>query len=138
MVSNLLLTVVGRDQMIHSPCPCKRAVKDQISLHSPSIVLIEDKASGTSLIQELRSDGLSKVQAAPAIDGDKIMRLRAQTAKIEGGFVLLPKDAPWLSAYVLELISFRIQGMMIRSILPCLPLPGSDQTNQVMDGLGKG
>lgn len=84
----------------------KRAVKDQIALHSPSIVLIEDKASGTSLIQELRSEGLSKVQAAPAIDGDKIIRLRAQTAKIEGGFVLLPKDAPWLSAYLPELISF--------------------------------
>ena len=71
----------------------KRAVKDQIALHSPTIVLIEDKASGTSLIEELRSEGFSRVQATPAIDGDKTMRLRAQTAKIEGGFVLLPKEA---------------------------------------------
>jgi predicted phage terminase large subunit-like protein len=84
----------------------KRAVKNQASLHSPAIVLIEDKASGTSLIQELRAEGFSLVQAAPGIDGDKIMRLRAQTAKIEGGFVLLPKEAPWLNTYVLELISF--------------------------------
>ncbi|YBW38406.1 phage terminase large subunit [Nitrobacter sp. TKz-YC01] len=84
----------------------KRAVKDQISLHSPTIVLIEDKASGTSLIQELRSEGLSRIQATPAVDGDKTVRLRAQTAKIEGGFVLLPKEAPWLNAYILELISF--------------------------------
>jgi predicted phage terminase large subunit-like protein len=84
----------------------KRAVKDQMLLHSPTIVLIEDKASGTSLIQELRSEGFSQVQAAPAMDGDKIMRLHAQTAKIEGGFVLLPKEAVWLDKYVLELISF--------------------------------
>ena len=40
------------------------------------------------------------------MDGDKIMRLRAQTAKIEGGFVLFPKQANWLEAYLRELISF--------------------------------
>ena len=34
------------------------------------------------------------------------MRLRAQTAKIEGGFVLFPKQAHWLEAYLRELISF--------------------------------
>jgi predicted phage terminase large subunit-like protein len=84
----------------------KRAVKDQISLHAPTVVLIEDKASGISLIQELRHEGFSKVQAAPAMDGDKIMRLRAQTAQIEGGFVLLPKEAAWLDKYIRELISF--------------------------------
>jgi hypothetical protein len=40
------------------------------------------------------------------MDGDKIMRLRAQTAQIEGGFVLLPKEAAWLDKYIRELISF--------------------------------
>ena len=40
----------------------------------------------------------SQVEAAPSLDGDKIMRLHSQTAKIEGGFVLLPNDAPWLDA----------------------------------------
>jgi phage terminase large subunit-like protein len=34
------------------------------------------------------------------------MRLRGQTAKIEGGFVLFPKDAPWLNAYLAELLAF--------------------------------
>lgn len=34
------------------------------------------------------------------------MRLRAQTTKIEGGFILLPKEASWLNAYIFELISF--------------------------------
>ena len=46
------------------------------------------------------------MQAAPAIDGDKVMRLRAQTAKIEGGFVLFPTQAHWLEAYLLELVGF--------------------------------
>ena len=62
--------------------------------------------SGSSLIQELRFEHFSLVQAAPAIDGDKIMRLRAQTAKIEGGFVLFPLEAHWLEIYLLELLAF--------------------------------
>jgi len=84
----------------------KRAVKDLAALHRANIVLIEDKASGTSLIQELRADNFSLVQAAPNLEGDKVMRLRAQTAKIEGGFVLFPKEAHWLDTYLLELVSF--------------------------------
>src|SRR5262249_22683156 len=84
----------------------KRSVRQLADLHRAEVVLVEDKASGTSLIQELRGDGFSKVQAAPAIEGDKIMRLHAQTAKIEGGFVRFPKEAPWLDAYIHELVSF--------------------------------
>ena len=84
----------------------KRSVRELATLYRADVVLIEDKASGTSLIQELRADFFSMVQAAPALEGDKIMRLRGQTAKIEGGFVLFPKEAPWLDAYVHELVSF--------------------------------
>ena len=47
-----------------------------------------------------------RVQAAPADNDDKVMRLRAQTAKIEGHFVLFPEKAPWLDAYLLELTTF--------------------------------
>ncbi len=84
----------------------KRAVKQQAHLHKARLVLVEDKASGISLIQELRAEGFTIVQAAPALDGDKIMRLRAQTAKIEGGFVLFPKSASWLGDYLSELLAF--------------------------------
>jgi predicted phage terminase large subunit-like protein len=84
----------------------KRAVRELAALHRANIVLVEDKASGSSLIQELRFEHFSLVQAAPAIDGDKVMRLRAQTAKIEGGFVLFPKQAHWLETYLLELVTF--------------------------------
>jgi predicted phage terminase large subunit-like protein len=84
----------------------KRSVRELATLYHADVVLIEDKASGTSLIQELRADFFSKVQAAPDLDGDKIMRLRSQTAKIEGGFVLFPREAPWLDAYLNELVTF--------------------------------
>ena len=34
------------------------------------------------------------------------MRLHAQTAAIENGFVHLPLDAPWLEGYLHELLTF--------------------------------
>jgi predicted phage terminase large subunit-like protein len=84
----------------------KRSVRELADLHHADVVLVEDKASGTSLIQELRAFGFSIVQSAPALEGDKIMRLHGQTAKIEGGFVLFPKKAPWLDTYLNELVTF--------------------------------
>jgi predicted phage terminase large subunit-like protein len=84
----------------------KRAVLDLAQLHKAHLVLVEDKASGTQLIQELRAGHFSKVKEAPAIDGDKIMRLNSQTAKIAGGFVLFPEKAHWLETYINELIAF--------------------------------
>src|SRR5215470_1235477 len=74
----------------------KRAIVDRAKLYRANVVLIEDMASGTSLLQELRADNYSFAQPAPKIDGDKTMRLIAQTAKIENGTVLFPNDAPWL------------------------------------------
>jgi predicted phage terminase large subunit-like protein len=84
----------------------KRTVRELAGRWKATIVLIEDKSSGTQLIQELRASNFNLAQAAPAGDGDKIMRLHAQTAKIEGGFVLFPTAAPWLDAYLLELTTF--------------------------------
>ena len=84
----------------------KRAVIELAAIHRANIVLVEDKASGTSLIAELRSQNFSSVQEAPSIDGDKVMRLRSQTAKIAGGLVLFPKAAHWLDTYLLELVTF--------------------------------
>jgi predicted phage terminase large subunit-like protein len=70
------------------------------------VVLIEDKASGTQLIQQLRAESFNKVKAAPVMDGDKRMRLHTQTAKIENGSVLFPLEASWLNTYLNELCAF--------------------------------
>jgi predicted phage terminase large subunit-like protein len=83
----------------------KRAVRLQSELFNPTTILIEDKASGTQLIQELIEGGMSKVTRYKP-DGDKIMRLHAQTATIENGFVHLPIEAHWLPDYLSELMMF--------------------------------
>jgi hypothetical protein len=68
-------------------------------------VLIEDKASGTQLIQELIADGFHRVTRYKP-ECDKIMRLHAQTAVIENGFVYIPQTAPWLAEYLHEMLVF--------------------------------
>lgn len=84
----------------------KQAIRDRAKLFGVNTILIEDKASGTSLIQEFHAECFSIVQAAPDLGGDKIMRLHSQTAKIKNGFVLFPREADWLNLYLNELISF--------------------------------
>jgi predicted phage terminase large subunit-like protein len=83
----------------------KRAVREQQGLFNASVVLIEDKASGTQLIQELIADGCHSVTGYQP-DCDKIMRLHAQTAMIENGFVYIPETAPWLAEYLHEMTVF--------------------------------
>ena len=39
-------------------------------------------------------------------DGDKIMRVHAQSATMENGFVYLPKQAHWLDDYLHEMLVF--------------------------------
>jgi predicted phage terminase large subunit-like protein len=83
----------------------KRAVRDQAERFRASNILIEDKASGTQLIQELIRDGVPEVtRYEPTMD--KVMRLHSVTSTIENGFVLLPTEADWLAVYLHELASF--------------------------------
>ena len=85
----------------------KRAVLEQARQHHANIVLIEDKASGTQLIQDLQFEVLYGIRAYEAPAGtDKILRLYAQTAEFESGRVLLPRSAPWLEVYKSELTTF--------------------------------
>src|SRR6516164_2865877 len=83
----------------------KRAVRDQQNLYGATTVLIEDKASGTQLIQELIADGCHGVTRYQPTS-DKIMRMHAQTAMIENGFVSIPQGAPWLAQYLHEMAVF--------------------------------
>jgi predicted phage terminase large subunit-like protein len=83
----------------------KRAVREQQNLFAASVVLIEDKASGTQLIQDLTAEGCYAVTRYQP-DCEKIMRMHAQTAMIENGFVHIPETAPWLAEYLHEISVF--------------------------------
>src|SRR5437764_2748464 len=83
----------------------KRAVWEQLSLFGANEVLIEDKASGTQLIQELIADGCHGVTRYQPTT-DKVMRLNSQTGVIENGFVHIPETAPWLAEYLHEMTVF--------------------------------
>ena len=73
----------------------------------PRTIVIEDKASGIQLIQDLKYRGLRNIHPyAPPSGTDKIMRLHAQTDVFEQGLVYLPKQAPWLDDYRAELLGF--------------------------------
>ena len=66
---------------------------------------IEDKASGQSLIQELRNE--SGISVLPyKVVNDKVARLNAVTPLIEGGRVSIPRTAHWLDDFLLECQSF--------------------------------
>jgi len=83
----------------------KRSVRDQQLLHGADVVLVEDRASGTQLIQELQGEGFYRVTPYQPV-GDKIMRMHAQTAVIENGCVFLPQESLWLVEYLHELSMF--------------------------------
>jgi predicted phage terminase large subunit-like protein len=83
----------------------KRAVRNQAQIFEANVVLIENRASGIQLIQELVTEGVRGVTKYEP-EGDKVMRMHAQTAFVEAGFVHLPRKAPWLADYLHELVVF--------------------------------
>lgn len=82
-----------------------RRVRRMADRFNPTVVLIEAHASGTQLVQWLRSQGFGKARAVKP-KGDKETRLINQTALIESGRVWLPAQASWVEDYLHELILF--------------------------------
>ena len=83
----------------------KRLVLGLRSKFQPDALLIEDKGSGTALIQELATAG-SPFPIPIDPKGDKEMRMHVQAAKIEAGQIYLPREASWLSEFLLEVLAF--------------------------------
>ena len=72
-------------------------------------LVIEDKGSGTSLIQSLKEERIYYARKDHGkLEGDKVMRLTAQTAHFHAGVVYFPEEAPWLGELMAELA--RISG----------------------------
>lgn len=78
-----------------------RAIDGQGALRS---MKVEDKVSGTGLIQTLKREGIPVLPIQRAID--KLTRAMDAAPYIEAGNVLLPKDAAWLSDFMAECSAF--------------------------------
>lgn len=77
----------------------KRKVVELYEKFRVDEVLIEDKASGQSLIQELNRETRIPIKAIK-VDKDKLARLNSCSTLIESGKVLLPSTEPPLSPFV--------------------------------------
>lgn len=84
----------------------KRFICAHAGRYQPEALLIEDKASGQSLLQDLRAEqpNLPLISVMPK--GDKLMRLARVSPMIEAGNVALPHTALWLDAFERELQAF--------------------------------
>jgi predicted phage terminase large subunit-like protein len=69
-----------------------------------SFLVIEDKGSGSSLIQSLKKEGIYAHQHHGKLEGDKVMRLTAQAAHFHAGVIHF--RARWLDELMAELLGF--------------------------------
>ena len=78
------------------------------------VMRVEDKVSGTGLIQALKrpqklpDGGVEPAMPVKAIprNTDKVSRAHSAAPQIEAGNVLLPFDAPWITDYISEFNDF--------------------------------
>lgn len=71
----------------------------------PRLILIEDKASGISLIQALSFSTLLPVFPVQAIDS-KVARATSVTGLVESSRCIVPEDAIWADAFLSQLCNF--------------------------------
>jgi len=82
----------------------RRIAQQEFQKHRPDICVIEKKASGQSLIQDMRRAGLPVLEYTP--DKDKVSRVYAATPMLEAGRVWLPKYKEWANDLLDEMITF--------------------------------
>ena len=83
----------------------KKAVYALAERWKPNVILIEDRASGQQLLQDIhRETALPIIKVNPK--NDKITRFAAISALIEAGKLYLPKQAQWLADFESEILAF--------------------------------
>lgn len=68
-------------------------------------MLIEDKSSGTGLIQDIQANGSIPVKGIERVT-DKLTRVMDVVSYIESGLACIPEDAPWVNDFVGECEAF--------------------------------
>ena len=87
----------------------KRVAKDEYRYWNPDNVLIEAKATGTPLQQELRKMGIPVTMYAPGgrkSGQDKISRANAVAPILESGMIWYPEQQDWAEEMVEECAAF--------------------------------
>lgn len=83
----------------------KKRVLELSKIWNPEAILIEDKASGQSLIQDLKKE--TKLNIIPIkVNKDKVTRFASVTATFEAGRVFIPNEIEWLADFEKELFAF--------------------------------
>jgi len=85
---------------------------------------VEDKASGTGLIQKIKKVHKIPIQGIKRDTKDKVERAKGVVGYVSSGYAYLKQDAPWLSEFLAEL-----------SVFP--NGKHDDQVDVVSDGLDK-
>jgi len=101
-VSNLIL--LGNEKGRFDYPALRTKAQELYDYHKPDVCIIEKKASGQSLIQDLRRAGLPVLDYIP--DRDKTARVYAATPLMEAGRVWLPKGYEWSDDLYGEAITF--------------------------------
>lgn len=83
----------------------KREIKSEILKYNPDKILIEDKASGQSIIQDLKRENIKNIEAIKAIK-DKISRFASTIELFESGRVFLDKNNIKTQRIIHELTNF--------------------------------
>jgi predicted phage terminase large subunit-like protein len=73
--------------------------------YRPKLILIEDHASGQSLLQDLRSEGIANLIGIKQ-KLDKITRFASIVGLFQSGIVKVPKNAAWIKPFIKELTEF--------------------------------
>ena len=82
-----------------------RITKDKYAQFNPNLILIEDKASGQSLVQSLKAETMLPIVPVRA-DKSKVSRANSTTGLFASGRVWLPESAGWIAEYVQEMLAF--------------------------------
>lgn len=83
----------------------KGRVISMANRYKPDTILIEDKASGQALLQELRRE-LTMALIGILPKEEKLIRMSSCSSLIEAGRVYLPKNSSWLASFENELSLF--------------------------------
>ena len=100
--SNLILLGSTRGKFEYPDL--RRISQELYNEYRPDVCIIEKKASGQSLIQDLRRSGLPVMDYTP--DRDKVSRVYAASPMLEAGRVWLPSNKRWADDLMEELITF--------------------------------